>query len=56
MIDATSAVGMGQVVPAVEMPCYDPVSDDFATFSLAEQVGRGRWTILFFYPGDFTFV
>ena len=47
---------MGQQVPDFELPVYDPVADDFASFCLADQVRSGRWTALFFYPGDFTFV
>ena len=34
----------------------EPANGDFGTFSLAAQIQRKRWTILFFYPGDFTFV
>jgi peroxiredoxin (alkyl hydroperoxide reductase subunit C) len=47
---------LGQAVPDFELETYDPVKDDFGGFSLAEQKRQGRWTILFFYPADFTFV
>jgi peroxiredoxin (alkyl hydroperoxide reductase subunit C) len=47
---------LGQPVPDFELTCYDPVMDDFRTFSLAAQKEARRWTILFFYPADFTFV
>ena len=47
---------LGQRVPDFELTTYDPVKEDFAKFSLPEQLKRGRWTILFFYPADFTFV
>ena len=47
---------MGGIVPDFELPTYDPVKDDFTTFSMAAQRAAKRWTILFFYPGDFTFV
>ncbi len=53
---ATAPLRLGQKVPEVQLSTYDPVTDDFATFSMASQIERGRWTILFFYPGDFTFV
>ncbi len=47
---------LGQPVPDFETDVYDPVKDDFGKFSLAAQKQAGRWTILFFYPADFTFV
>jgi peroxiredoxin (alkyl hydroperoxide reductase subunit C) len=47
---------LGQPVPDFEFETYDPGTGDFGTFSLAAQVAKKRWTILFFYPGDFTFV
>ncbi len=49
-------VTLGQKVPDVEMSTYDPQMDEFGRFSLDEQMAHGRWTILFFYPADFTFV
>ena len=58
MTDPTmpARVKLGQKVPEFEMTTYDPVAGDFGTVSLADQRARGRWTILFFYPADFTFV
>jgi peroxiredoxin (alkyl hydroperoxide reductase subunit C) len=48
---------LGQKVPLdIKMTTYDPVKDDFGTFSLADQIAAKRWTVLFFYPADFTFV
>jgi len=47
---------LGAKVPDFELATYDPVKDDFGTFSLAGQIKHKRWTILFFYPADFTFV
>ena len=47
---------LGQKVPDVEMTTYDPIKDDFGQFSMAGQIALKRWTILFFYPADFTFV
>ncbi len=51
-----ATVRLGQRVPDFELPTYDPVRNDFGTFHLQAQIERKRWTILFFYPGDFTFV
>ena len=47
---------LGQRVPDFEMETYEPARGDFGTFSLASQLAKKRWTILFFYPADFTFV
>jgi peroxiredoxin (alkyl hydroperoxide reductase subunit C) len=49
-------VRVGDAVPDIEMDVYDPVKNGFGTFRLAEQKAAGRWTVLFFYPADFTFV
>ena len=52
----TSGLRLGKKVPDFELTVYDPVKDDFGKFSLAGQIAARRWTILFFYPADFTFV
>ena len=49
-------VQVGQSVPEFTMEAYDPVAGDFTKLSLAKQKETGRWTVLFFYPADFTFV
>ncbi len=54
MTDA--CVRLGHPVPDFEMNTYDPVEHSFGKFSLAAQKEAGRWSILFFYPADFTFV
>jgi len=50
------ALKLGQKVPDFELNTYDPAEDKFRNFRLADQIERKRWTILFFYPADFTFV
>jgi peroxiredoxin (alkyl hydroperoxide reductase subunit C) len=52
----SNGLKLGQKVPDFEMATYDPVKGDFGQVSLADQIARKRWTILFFYPADFTFV
>lgn len=47
---------LGTAVPDFELEVYDPSRQDFDVLSLAEQKKQGRWTVLVFYPGDFTFV
>ena len=40
--------------PPFDLPAYDPVKDDTTNISLTDM--HGKWTILFYYPADFTFV
>ncbi len=47
---------VGQEVPEFEMETYEPETGKFGKFSLADAKKEGKWTILFFYPADFTFV
>ncbi len=39
--------------PSFNLPFYDPKKDEDGTITLAD---LKKWTILFFYPADFTFV
>lgn len=47
---------VGAVVPDFEMETYEPSQGDFGKVSLADIKKSGKWTILMFYPADFTFV
>lgn len=51
---------VGDSVPDFELDTFDPVKGDFGKFSMAAQKksgkSKGKWTVLFFYPADFTFV
>lgn len=49
-------VRVGQVVPDFEMEIYSPEKRDFGKISLQEIKSAKKWTILVFYPADFTFV
>jgi len=40
--------------PIFDLPYYDPKKDEDGTISLEDL--NGKWTVLFFYPADFTFV
>jgi peroxiredoxin (alkyl hydroperoxide reductase subunit C) len=51
-----SPLKVGQKVPSFQVETYDPVSEDFSAFSLDKAKADKKWTILFFYPADFTFV
>ncbi len=47
---------VGQSLPDFEMDTFLPTTGDFGRFRLADQKKNGRWTVLVFYPADFTFV
>jgi len=53
--EATTMSGarVGRPAPDFEAPAY--YKGEFTTVKLSESVGKG-WTLLCFYPGDFTFV
>ena len=54
--DDTPLVSLGQPVPDFELTAYDPSKRDFRPVGLKEQKDAKKWTILVFYPADFTFV
>ncbi|MBN1586686.1 MAG: redoxin domain-containing protein [Candidatus Omnitrophica bacterium] len=47
---------IGHEVPDFKMEIYDPKSGSFGEISLEQQKKAGKWTILVFYPADYTFV
>lgn len=49
-------VRLGQSVDDFVLSTYDAGSGEFREISLAQMTKEKKWTILFFYPGDFTFV
>lgn len=56
MIEPCNSVKIGQIVPEFEMETYEPKTGEFGKISLAQQKKNKRWTVLFFYPADYTFV
>jgi peroxiredoxin (alkyl hydroperoxide reductase subunit C) len=50
------SIAVGATAPDFEMETYNPAEVEFGTVSLAAVKGAGKWTILVFYPADFTFV
>ncbi len=56
MDQPAKVLGVGDAVPDFEIKTYDATSGGFGTFNLASQKAEGKWSILFFYPADFTFV
>ncbi|GAB4030478.1 MAG: peroxiredoxin [Elusimicrobiota bacterium] len=49
-------IRIGQKVPSFEMETYEPQRKTFDKFSLERAKSDGKWTILVYYPADFTFV
>ncbi len=47
---------VGQNVPDFELDTFDAGTGKFGKVSLESLKKEGKWTILFFYPADFTFV
>ena len=47
---------MGTDVPNFEIDVYNPEEREFGKISLAELKAQKKWTVLVFYPADFTFV
>lgn len=56
MSEPITPVSVGQQVPDFELTAYNPVAHDFEKVLFADLKAAGKWTILFFYPADFTFV
>lgn len=56
MTEAITEVKVGMQVPDFELDCYDPKAHDFTKVAFKNLKAKKRWTILFFYPADFTFV
>ena len=54
--DTSGGLKLREKVPDFQMKTYEPAKGGFGTVSLQEQLASKRWTILFFYPADFTFV
>ena len=52
----TSGLKLGQRVPDFKLTTFEPTKKGFGEFSLAEAKKAKSWSILFFYPADFTFV
>ena len=47
---------VGQTVPDFKMETYEPTQFGFGEVSLEQLKKDGKWTLLVFYPADFTFV
>lgn len=52
--DYPTLLTLEDLVPDLTMEVYDPIKDEVADQKLSDYAGK--WTVLFFYPADFTFV
>lgn len=50
------SISVGMDVPDFTMDVFDPVNRAFGKVSLEELKKQAKWTVLVFYPADFTFV
>ncbi len=52
--DFQDMVKIDEKAPLFELPYYDPKTDSDSSLKLEDL--KGKWSVLFFYPADFTFV
>lgn len=52
----TQPIKIGESVPNFEMDIYQPGKGDFGRISLEQLKKDRKWTVLVFYPADYTFV
>ncbi len=52
--DSYAIAKIDQKAPNFDLPAYDPLKDDETKVSLESM--KWKWSVLFFYPADFTFV
>lgn len=55
-MDYMECAKVGQPVRDFTMEAYDPTEGGFTTVQLSKLLKKKKWTILVFYPADFTFV
>ncbi len=56
MSDPIGSIQVGKEVTDFKLETFDASKGDFGQVSLADLKKAGKWTVLFFYPADFTFV
>lgn len=56
MEDICCSLMVGMQVPEFDMETFDPTTKQFGKFSLADAMTAKKWTVLVFYPADFTFI
>jgi len=56
MSETCCSLQVGSKVPDFTIKTFNPAKMNFGEISLKDQVKKRKWTVLFFYPADFTFV
>ncbi|HXX56439.1 MAG TPA: redoxin domain-containing protein [Thermodesulfovibrionales bacterium] len=56
MSEICCGVRVGQSVPDFELETFEPGTGKFSKFSLEGAKKAKKWTVLVFYPADFTFI
>lgn len=56
MNETCCGLRVGHIVPDFKIETFEPAENFFGERSLEALRKEGKWTILFFYPADFTFV
>ncbi len=56
MSDTCCGIRIGQKAPDFKLETFDPTKGDFSEITLESLKAAKKWTVLFFYPADFTFV
>ncbi len=56
MNETCCGLRVGQTVPDFKLETYEPTENFFGERSLDSLKKESKWTVLFFYPADFTFV
>ncbi|MBI4350551.1 MAG: redoxin domain-containing protein [Elusimicrobia bacterium] len=54
--EKNEVITTGCKVPAFELETFEPAAGKFGRFRLEDALKAGKWTVLVFYPADFTFV
>lgn len=55
-MEGCCALRIGDKVEDFRLETFDPENGNFGEVRLEELRKQGKWTVLFFYPADFTFV
>ena len=56
MSDTCTTYRVGDTIADFTLTTFEPKAKDFGEYNLAAEKKAGKWTVLFFYPADFTFV
>lgn len=54
IIDCLEYAKIDTPAPGFNMPYYDPKADNDGVLNFSDL--KGKWSVLFYYPADFTFV